>query len=106
MEVEFSDRVEEHDDAKQFLLELLRELIEDQPQETYERLLPDDRSELRDWLGSVARATVGHDSYEVDSLMGMALKSDTIFFPPDRFGSKTKKEKRRANRRKKKNARS
>ena len=106
MEVEFSDRVEEHDVAKQFLLELLRELIEDQPQETYERLLPDDRSELRDYLGNVARATVGHDSYEVDSLMGMALKSDTIFFPPDRFGSKTKKEKRRANRRKKKNARS
>lgn len=102
MEVEFADRSEEHDDAKQFLLKLLLELIEDQPQETYERLLPDNRSELRDWLGSVARATMQKDSYDVQKLIADALKSDSIFYTPDKAG-KTKKKRRRA-RRKKKNS--
>ena len=104
MEIDFTDRNEEHEGAKRFLLELLLELIDDQPQETYERLLPDSRSELRDWLGRVARSTLREDSYEVDNLMSTALKSDTIFYSPDlggRVGGKNKKDKRRARRKKK-----
>jgi hypothetical protein len=103
MEVECSDRIEEHGEAKEFLLQLLREFIEDQPQETYERLLPDSRSELRDWLGTVARATTAGDSHEVDALMAAALKSDSLFCSPDRGGRngrKNKKERRRARRKK------
>lgn len=100
MEIEFADRSEEHYDAKKFMLKLLQEMIEDQPQETYERLLPDDRSELRDWLGGVARATMQKDSYDVQKLMAEALKSDSIFYTPGKAG-KTKKERRRARRKKK-----
>ena len=106
MEVEFADRVEEYENAKRFLLALLQELIEDQPQETYERLLPDSRSELRNWLGSVARYTMRKDSYEVEKLMTVALKSGSIFCSPDiagPSGGKTKKERRRARRKKVKN---
>mmetsp|Transcript_14901 Transcript_14901/g.34596 ORF Transcript_14901/g.34596 Transcript_14901/m.34596 type:complete len:327 (-) Transcript_14901:626-1606(-) len=107
MELEFSDRSEEHEGAKRFLLELLLELIEDQPQETYERLLPDSRSELRDWMGDVARSTQRGDSYEVDKMMTIALKNDSIFYPPGmgggRLGGKSRKIRRRA-RRKKKNS--
>ena len=104
MELQFSDRSEEHEGSKRFLLELLLELIKDQPQETYERLLPDSRSELRDWLGDVARSTLRGDSYEVDKMMAMALKRDsTIFYPPDmrgRLGGKNRKIRRRARRKK------
>eukprot|EP00536_Pseudo-nitzschia_multiseries_P008886 jgi/Psemu1/288094/fgenesh1_pg.235_\ len=106
MELEFPERSDEHEGAKRFLLELLLELIEDQPQETYERLLPDDRSKLRDWLGNVARSTVKGDKYEVEKFLAAALQSDSIFYSPDmgvRCSGKNKKEMRRA-RRKKKNA--
>lgn len=104
MEVEFADRSEEYEGAKRFLLDLLLELIEDQPKETYERLLPENRSELRDWLGSVSRSTVQGDSYEVDKLMTAALKSESIFYSPDmggRVGGKNKKDRRRTRRKKK-----
>lgn len=102
MEVEFADRSEKYEGAKRFLLDLLLELIEDQPQETYERLLPDSRSELRDWLGDIARSTMTGDSYEVDKLITAALKSHSIFYPPDiggRVGGKNRKDRRRARRR-------
>ncbi|MGK3759155.1 MAG: hypothetical protein ACI8RD_011472 [Bacillariaceae sp.] len=107
MEVEFTDRIEEHEEAKRFLLELLISLIEDQPQETYERLLPDDRSNLRDWLGCVARATVRGDTHEVDGYLTAAIQSDTIFYSPDMGGrsgssSNNKMNKRRAKRKNKK----
>jgi len=103
MELEFTERSEEHEGAKRFLLELLLELIEDQPQETYERLLPDDRAELRDWLGSVARSTMQGDSYKVDKFLVAALQSDSIFYSPDMGGrrsGKNKKDRRRARRKK------
>ena len=107
MEVEFTDRVEEHDEAKRFLLELLVSLIEDQPQETYERLLPEDRSDLRDWLGCVARSTVRGDTHEVGEYVTTAIQSDTIFYSPDMGGrsgsnNSNKMNKRRARRKNKK----
>lgn len=108
MEEEFADRSAEFEAAKQFLLELLLELIEDQPQETYERLLPDDRSELRGWLGGVARSVMRGDSYEVNKLMLEALNSTSIFYSPDMAGpgsGKNKKDRRRARRKKKSNLR-
>jgi len=104
MEIEFIHRSEEHGLAKRFLLEILLELIEDQPQETYERLLPNDRSELRDWLGDVARSTMKGDANEVCELLLTALKNNKIFYPPDmgrRVSGKNKKDRRRARRKKK-----
>mmetsp|Transcript_1145 Transcript_1145/g.1306 ORF Transcript_1145/g.1306 Transcript_1145/m.1306 type:complete len:460 (+) Transcript_1145:36-1415(+) len=105
MEIDFANRTEEHEGAKRFLLELLMSLIEDQPQETYERLLSDDRSDLRDWLGCVARATGRGDTHEIDAFLKAAIQSDTIFYSPDmrgRSSNHNKINKRRARRKDKK----
>ena len=104
MEIDFADRIVEHEGAKRFMLEVLMPFIEDEPQETYERLLSDERSDLREWLGRVARAKRQGDSHDINAFILEGMHSDTIFFSPDFKSSKHNKvsKRRRARRRNKK----
>ena len=92
---EYGDRAEEHAQAKEFLLDILIASIKEYTNETYERLLGDDRSELREWLGTVVKALDDED--RVEELYQQALQSDTLFYTPEVQKKRSKKKKRRNN---------
>lgn len=75
-----ADRQEEHLEAKRYLLSLLLPFVREYPQETYARLLGDDRAEVRSWLAKLVEV-VGRNG-STDSLFEEAIASDTMFYSP------------------------
>lgn len=108
MEPEYTNRRSEIDGAKRFLLSMLVDLAGEYPNETYARLLGDDRSELRDWLGrlvAVLREESGRHasspSMRIQLLVQEAIDSDSLVFCP---GDTKSLKKRRAKAKKKRSA--
>ena len=95
MEFEYSERREEREQSKRFLLGLLVAMLRDNPDPaTHAHQLSDDRAELRFWLEKLARAL--EDREATGGLLGEAVESSSIFFSPDACN---KKRGRRKNRR-------
>lgn len=95
MEFEYSERREEWEESKRFLLGLLVAMLRDNPDPaTHAHQLSDDRAELRFWLEKLARAL--EDREATGGLLGEAVESSSIFFSPDACN---KKRGRRKNRR-------
>ena len=85
--------------CKRFLLDLLVSLVREYPQETYARLLDDNRREVRDWLGAMVGSLENPE--RIEELLGQAIESHSMFYSPDVVGqrrgrwSKKKQRKRR-----------
>jgi hypothetical protein len=92
MDFEYMDRMEEHLEAKRFLIDVLITFVQEYPQETYVRLLGDDRKEVRDWLGRLVQAL--EDQEKVNALLQEAIESETIFYSPDVCKRRAKKKKK------------
>jgi len=95
MDYEYSDEKNNVVEAKLFLLTVFLALVKDFPTEQYERLLGDDRSEVRDWLRQIVDKLEDEDSSNMDRLVEKALKSDMMFYSPDVKKRRVKKKKRR-----------
>jgi hypothetical protein len=92
MDFEYVDRIEEHLEAKRFLINVLVTFVQEYPQETYVRLLGDERIEVRDWLGRLVQ--VLEDQDKVNALVQEAIESETIFYSPDVGKRRAKKKKK------------
>lgn len=95
IDYEYVDEKNYAEEAKLFLLTVLLNLVKDFPMETYDRQIPDDRSEIRDWLGQILDALQEQDRSSIDKLVKKAVKSDTMFYSPDVKKRRIKKKKRR-----------
>lgn len=93
MDLEYSDRINEHSDAKYFLLHILVTLLQEYPIEPFDRLLGDDRAEVRDWLMRLAKAL--KNEANIDLLLKQGINSDTMFYSPDVAKRRTKKKKKK-----------
>eukprot|EP00553_Chaetoceros_curvisetus_P013490 CAMPEP_0204634654 /NCGR_PEP_ID=MMETSP0717-20131115/29778_1 /ASSEMBLY_ACC=CAM_ASM_000666 /TAXON_ID=230516 /ORGANISM="Chaetoceros curvisetus" /LENGTH=310 /DNA_ID=CAMNT_0051653161 /DNA_START=70 /DNA_END=1002 /DNA_ORIENTATION=- len=88
----------EHRDTKLFLVTLLVSLVKEYPTEPFDRLLGDDREEVRNWLIKVAgvlQANEEKNHNELNCLVEEAVASDTMLYSPDVAKRKAKKKKRR-----------
>jgi hypothetical protein len=94
MDFDYAGRVEEHGPAKRFLLERLPPWVREYPGETYVRLLDDDRSPIRDWLGQLVES-MEEDSGAVQGLLQQAVESETVFYSPDVAKRRAKKKKKK-----------
>lgn len=93
MEYGHSQRRDEHEEAKQYLLKILFALAKDYPKETYSRLIGDDRCKIREWLGNVVKALGKQDN--LNALMVEAIESETMFYSPDVGKSKRRGKKKK-----------
>jgi hypothetical protein len=93
MEWEYSHRHEEHRTAKVFLIEMILTLGSEYTHETYARLLGDDRSSLRDWLGRVVSSFTDRD--KLNALVCEAIESETILPNPDIQHNRRKPKKKK-----------
>jgi hypothetical protein len=80
MDSEYADRHDEQFEAKMFLLSLLVPLIREYPSETYDRLMGDDRMEVRSWLRNLVQAM--EQNRNIEKLLEEAVASSTIFCTP------------------------
>jgi hypothetical protein len=92
MDFEYADRMEEHLEAKRFLIDVLVTFVQEYPQENYVRLLGDERIEVRNWLGRLVQ--VLEDQEKVNALMKEAIESETMFYSPDVGKRRAKKKKK------------
>uniref|UniRef100_A0A7S4J2Y2 Uncharacterized protein n=1 Tax=Odontella aurita TaxID=265563 RepID=A0A7S4J2Y2_9STRA len=97
MEIEHSERADEHLEAKRFLICILFTLAREYPKETYARLISDDRHEIREWLGNVVKSL--GNTKELDALMQEAIDSESMFYSPDVGSSKKRRAKKKKGRR-------
>lgn len=81
-------------EAKEFLVNILVELLNDYPMKEYLRQISEDRKGTRSWLEKVLYLM--DQSLSVDSLIEDAIHSGHIFYSPDvvNFNSKKKKKRR------------
>ncbi len=80
-------------EAKQFLINILIDLIKDYPMKGYLRQIDPIRSGILTWLENVLNSLECDDV--IDELVEKAVCSDEIFFTPDVAKRRSKKKKRR-----------
>jgi hypothetical protein len=69
--------------AKRYLLDMLPDMIREFPYETFQRLLPEERAPLREWLYDLWEAVVVvNDEATIDGLLERAVRSETIVICP------------------------
>mmetsp|Transcript_36704 Transcript_36704/g.80255 ORF Transcript_36704/g.80255 Transcript_36704/m.80255 type:complete len:437 (+) Transcript_36704:149-1459(+) len=95
MEMEYGD-CSEQAASKEFLVDLLVPFVKQYPKETYQRLLGDDRAELRGWLGRLA-STI-NDATSTRILLEEAAANDSIVCSPDVLRNPKKRSKRKSRR--------
>lgn len=95
MDFEYIDRQDEHEEAKLFLLYLLLPFIDEYPEETYARLMGDDRSEVRGWIAELVEHAKVNDENRIRLLMQKAIASETMFYSPMDPKKRRAKKKRR-----------
>lgn len=81
-------------DCKVFLLRILVEWVTNFPKETYARLIGDDRSEVRQWIGKLVVATQMSNDDAVTRLLQEAVESDSLLYTPQVCRRRAKKKKR------------
>ena len=96
LELEYGDWSEQAA-SKKFLVDLLVPFVKQYPKETYQRLLGDDRAELRDWLGRLV-STI-NDATSTRMLLEEAVMNDSILlYSPDVLRNPKKWSKRKSRR--------
>lgn len=90
---EYSHRHEEHAMSKMFLIGMILTLGKEFTHETYGRLLGDDRSSLRSWLGRMVLSL--KDPGKLDALVQEAIESESILSSPDIQQSRRKPKKKK-----------
>jgi hypothetical protein len=93
MDFEYADRQEEHSEAKHFLLHFLIDFVKEFPKESYVRLIGDDRSEFRQWIGNFVASI--SDQAKVKVFLQKAIESESLLYTPDVCKRRAKKKKRR-----------